>query len=391
MPIQIEKIFLKTIVSFFIIFGIYLCFIGGYGSDEDTLPMIGVFLGILEGGNFMTSRFTGYPVAEMGIGFLAVFFGSFVTNLVTFLNLIIGLTFFYLSFEKKIDTEKFSLFLLLCLSSSVLFFDNLEPMDYSWALIFFSSGLYFTSKKYYELAVILFGLCIGTRINFTLFVIGALIFFPIEDEKLLIRKFLIILGSIFIGGLFYIPVWYQSYFGLDWLTAARPLEQGYAGLLFRFLYKSIHSFSVLPFIFILLLFISGKFKFNKNRNNITLISLIILNLLLFFYIPAELSYIQIVLICVYYLFIKSLNKKIIYLIVLLNLTTWAVNFDFVEIQRVSNDRCAPVQALNAKFNFKILNGSLEKFYNTRSLIECWVTDKNSEFGRKIILGEPLKK
>ena len=101
MPIQIEKIFLKTIVSFFIIFGIYLCFIGGYGSDEDTLPMIGVFLGILEGGNFMTSRFTGYPVAEMGIGFLAVFFGSFVTNLVTFLNLIIGLTFFYLSFEKK--------------------------------------------------------------------------------------------------------------------------------------------------------------------------------------------------------------------------------------------------------------------------------------------------
>ena len=48
-----------------------------YGSDEDTLPMIGTFFGF-QGGKFMTSRFTGYPVAEFIIGF-------FLTTLEVFL------------------------------------------------------------------------------------------------------------------------------------------------------------------------------------------------------------------------------------------------------------------------------------------------------------------
>ena len=69
----------KIIFTIFILLGFYLCKIGGYGSDEDTLPMIGTFIGYLNG-NFMTSRFTGYPVSEFIIGFLAYNFGSFSTN-----------------------------------------------------------------------------------------------------------------------------------------------------------------------------------------------------------------------------------------------------------------------------------------------------------------------
>ena len=72
-------------VSSLILFGIYLSYIGGYGSDEDTLPMIGTFEAILNSGGIMTSRFTGYPVAEFGIGFLSHFLGSFYANFVTFL------------------------------------------------------------------------------------------------------------------------------------------------------------------------------------------------------------------------------------------------------------------------------------------------------------------
>ena len=61
---------LKISLSIILLFAIYLSYIGGYGSDEDTLPMIGVFEAILNSGGIMTSRFTGYPVAEFGIGFL---------------------------------------------------------------------------------------------------------------------------------------------------------------------------------------------------------------------------------------------------------------------------------------------------------------------------------
>ena len=63
--------------------GFYLCFIGGYGSDEDTLPMIHVFDAKLHGGRFVSSRYTGNPLAELGIGFLSYFFGSFAANLAT--------------------------------------------------------------------------------------------------------------------------------------------------------------------------------------------------------------------------------------------------------------------------------------------------------------------
>ena len=44
-----------SILSLLIIFALYLSFIGGYGSDEDTLPMIYVFEARLEDGKFISS------------------------------------------------------------------------------------------------------------------------------------------------------------------------------------------------------------------------------------------------------------------------------------------------------------------------------------------------
>ena len=35
-----ENLFLKVSLLFIFSLGLYFCFIGGYGSDEDTLPMI---------------------------------------------------------------------------------------------------------------------------------------------------------------------------------------------------------------------------------------------------------------------------------------------------------------------------------------------------------------
>ena len=103
-----------------ILFGIFLCFVGGYGSHEDTLPMIGVFLGILKDKVFMTSRFTGNPVAEIGIGFLSYFFGSWAANLITFLLFIFSLFFLFFSFVNK-NKNILLLFLILCLTNPSLF------------------------------------------------------------------------------------------------------------------------------------------------------------------------------------------------------------------------------------------------------------------------------
>ena len=81
------------LVSLVILFGFYLCFVGGYGSDEDTLPMIYVFEARLRDGTFISSRFTGYPIPEIGIGFLSYYFGSWAANSATFLLHVLSLIF----------------------------------------------------------------------------------------------------------------------------------------------------------------------------------------------------------------------------------------------------------------------------------------------------------
>ena len=78
------------ILIILIAFGFYLCSIGGYGSDEDTLPLIGAFESMMGGSKVMASRFTPYPVAEIGIGFLSYQLGSWAANFVTFVFIIIG-------------------------------------------------------------------------------------------------------------------------------------------------------------------------------------------------------------------------------------------------------------------------------------------------------------
>ena len=128
--INLTNIFL--IILMFI--GVYLSFIGGYGSDEDTLALIGAYESMMGGGKVMASRFTPYPVAEIGIGFLSYQFGSIAANLTTFIFIILSCLFFFLGLSK--NNLKVSLFLILCLSNPVLFFDNIEPIDYSWAFIF---------------------------------------------------------------------------------------------------------------------------------------------------------------------------------------------------------------------------------------------------------------
>lgn len=95
--INLTNIFL--IILMFI--GIYLSFIGGYGSDEDTLALIGAYESMMGGGRVMASRFTPYPVAEIGIGFLSYQFGSIAANLTTFIFIILSCLFLFLGLSKK--------------------------------------------------------------------------------------------------------------------------------------------------------------------------------------------------------------------------------------------------------------------------------------------------
>ncbi len=384
------KIFNLEIIFFSIllIFGIYLSFISGYGSDEDTLALIGAYESMMGGQKLMASRFTPYPVAEIGIGFLSYQFGSWASNLSTFIFSILSYLFFFKAVEKKITLQNITIFIILCLSNPTLFFDNLEPIDYSWALLPFSIGLYFLKKNRFELAIVFFGISIGARINFVLFVLIASILFSYNPYLSIKKKLMLFVTSFFIGGLFYLPVWFSNGLSLDWLTAVTPNDQGYFGLLARFIYKVILSLTLISLIFILVNFFTKK-KIVLFDNSTLIFGLIVSNLILFFFIPAEISYLQPFIISLYYLLYKNFSKKIIYGIIILNLFSWIGEIDFLKIKYKSPDKCNNVQAISAEFDLSLNHGKYFQFKNSRNKISCWITD-DSKRSRKILNGKALK-
>ncbi len=384
-----EKNLVYIVLLGIIFLGFYLCFIGGYGSDEDTLPMIYVFEAKLEGGRFVSSRYTGNPLAELGIGFLSHFFGSFAANLFTYIFLLLGLIIFYFAFNKDKSLEKLNFFIFLCLTSPILFFDNLEPIDYSWALFFFACGTFFFSKKLFELSIMFFAFSIGVRINYVLFVIITILFFQFDEKISFSRRLTIFFSSFVFGGLFYLPIWFDNNFGLSWLTAGRPIDQGFFGLLSRFLYKLYVSIGYIS-SFIVLVFLFKEFKrINKIKNIKVLLLLCLSNLLIFLWIPAEFSYIQLFLVILCLIIFNLNNKKFIYLMCIGNLLSWFIFISPIKIQYVDNEYCAPKNAISARFEIKMEKGFYFKYLESRDKIKCWVHG-SSERDIKILKGEALR-
>ena len=384
-----EKLLLNIFLFLIIIIGIYFCFIGGYGSDEDTLPMIYVFEAKLHGGRFVSSRYTGNPVAELGIGFLSYFFGSWAANLSTYLFLLLGLIAFYFSFEKKEFLKEINIFLFLSLTSPVLFFDNLDPIDYSWAFFFFSLGLLFLSKKIFELSILFFAFSIGVRINYTLFVLIAIFFFESDSPISFNRRITLFLSTFIIGGLFYLPVWFDNSFNLSWLTAGRPIDQGIGGLLARFIYKLYISLGYISFFVLIYYFYKFFTKFKTIKNIRFLILLCLSNLAIFLWIPSELSYLQLFLVAINFIVFKINIKKFIYFVCIGNLISWFVFVSPIKIIYNNNELCAPKNAISAVLDLKLEKGFYFKYIESRDKIKCWVHG-NSERDKRILKGEALK-
>ena len=386
---QKDYIFIYSLLVAIIILGFYLCFIGGYGSDEDTLPMIYVFEAKVYDGRFVSSRFTGYPVAELGIGFLAYNFGSFATNSVTHLLFLFGLVLLFCSFEDEYKINRILVFIFLCLTNPILFFDNLEPVDYSWAFFFFALGAFFFKKKIFELAVLFFGISIGVRINYVLFVLVFIILFETNNQLSIYRRIILFFSTFIIGGLFYLPIWYDYQFKFSWLTAARPTDQGLIGILARFLYKSYISVGYLSSFLIFFYMIKKFFLLRKIKNIKLILCLLISNLLIFLWIPAENSYLQLFLVLLFLLMYYLSSKYIFYSLCLLNIVSWLIFFNPIKINYYDETYCGPKKAKSISLQPKLERGFYFKYLDSRDKIKCWVYG-TSERDIKILSGHSLK-
>ena len=87
--------------------------------------------------------------------------------------------------------------------------------------------------------------------------------------------------------------------------------------------------------------------------------------------------------------VKEFNKKIIFTLILLNFLNWGFNFQILDIKYRDSSICAGKQALSASFVFKLEPGAIKKFFETRKMINCWITDGN-ERGKRILEGKSTR-
>ena len=185
------------------------------------------------------------------------------------------------------------------------------------------------------------------------------------------------------------PIWFENGFGLAWLTAVTPNNQGLEGLSARFFYKIMMSFTFLNFI-ALMFFIFTIKKFKIFFSSKLLFGIIILNLVLFFFIPAELSYLQPLLISFYLICSKNFKVKILYIIIFLQFSSLFYEIQPLKIYYKSENKCDNVEAIDAEIKLSIIEGRYLSFINTRQKISCWINDKNTERSKKILEGKALK-
>jgi hypothetical protein len=386
-----------------------------YGGDNDTYHMLGTFLHILKAGDYTPSRFTGYPVAEIGIGALAWTGGSALSNLVTYGLFVLAVALFPLGQRRGFGSNTRTwAFLAMALTAPVLAFDNTQSMDYSWALVFWVIGnLCLRRSSNQAMAIIPMALCIGSRPSFAVFVVTSMLMIKpaygvsrAGRWREIGQRLPTLAATVFTGGLFYLPAWLKNGFGLSWISASPPDVQGATGVVARFFYKSLITIGiwqacVLLAVLIILLIQQrqGERAWTTLPNSDTafLLTIIAINLLIFARIPAELSYLQPALLCLFYGIAQLQTRTyagISILLASLNLGNWFIQPKVVDIHYRTDELCAKVVAEDARINIGLDSGRLEKTRKSLERVRCyamWFKDiQGKDYSRVIAKGLPLK-
>ena len=394
---KIEQNILNFLILISLIFFFYISQNNFYGADHDTFSQVDTFIRIVEEGKYYRSRTYGFPVSEILLGGSIFFFGAKISSLIVAITFSLSILFFFYAFGKDAKNNlNFKIFILLCFTNPILVFDNLNIIDYPISLFFFSLGCFFSRKKEYILMSIFFGLCLGSRINFALFIFIYFIFFQKIDLQTLFKNFAL---TFFIGGLFYLPFLISINFSYDSFKEIKTL----GGLRFdhtsnlefmfieqfsRFLYKIIYSFGIIPFFIISFLFI--KFfiqnKFIKLSKYKTEILIIISNLLLFYLLPTKTAIISLVVIFVYLIITEFFKKKYLYILILFNIFSFFFTINFIKINYKYENPCKPKQAISAKVQFYFDEGHIKKYLEKSfNNMECSVIELPFNYGDKFLI------
>lgn len=378
------------IVVLFIIIGVQTAIYKGFGDDLDSHALILTFMDLYENGYYSPSRYQGSLVAEIFYGFLGYNYGSFLSAFLSYIFFISSLIIFFKSFSNaKFDNKDLLLFIVVCFSNPVLFLDNTNPSDFPLSLFLLSIGIYSLKNNYKILPILFFGLSIGTRIEFSLYILFIIMYEFLSDKKKFKEIFNITIYSFFLGSLFYVPILLLNEFSLSFLTK-NVVGVSFEGQVIRFFYKSYLSLGVFSSLFILIFFI---LNFKKVKNvlveNKDLTILIILISIMFLYMPTKTSIFSLAIIFIYLILFKAIDKKFyIYSIIFLNFLFYLISYQIFELKYKNSANCDPIEAIGGEFSLKIDEGY---FFKRTKNMEKQIKCASRQFLRFYQFGDKAKK
>ena len=390
------------------LFGSYISITRGSNfSDGDSYSLLLSFLDFNDLGIYHPSRGAyGHLIPEMLLGSTAYFFGTPVSNLMSFIFFFSAIYILFITFFEK-HISNFALFLLLISSNFFLLFENTNTIDYPIGLFFFSVALYYLKKDKFIFLSIFFAITICSRANFCIFIYPIILIYFLHNNMIIkkFNSFLLVLSLTTIIGLtFFVPVFYVNNFTLDFLsipfiTASSSPGSGWYGgpdltfisLFPRFIFKIYKLVGPFSSIFVIILFLINFRVLTslKSINQKIIWSIVIINLLMYFLAPTKILLINPFLIFIYILLFTHLRKKIIYGIIIFNIIPWFINYDLLNINYKNNNICEAREAISASFGFSIKSGELINFMKHPSYANCY-SDDLREYSGNFLKNKPLK-
>ncbi len=381
------------IIISLVLLGIQTSLYKGYGDDLDSHGLILSFISAYENGVYSPSRFYGSPFGELFYGYIGYNFGSYLGSFLSYCFFLFSIILIFSCYSKKKFNQKdLFLFILICLSNPVLYFDNTNFSDFPLSLFLFSAALYLFKKNLKIYSIIFFALTIATRANFALLIIIFLIFEIFKNKKDYKSSLLVLFYSLIISSLFYFPIFIQNKYSLSFISNEGGPDLTFESLTPRFLYKSYLSIGIFSSIFILYLFVLNMKKIKRLMfNEKDLVIFIFLNLLVFYFMPTKTSIISLGIILLYVFLFKLVDKKkYIYPIIFLNFLFYIVSYQLFDFKYKYQGKCDPKEAIGAKFSLKISQGY---YFKRTKIMRNQIFCASKQFGgksQKYINGDRIK-
>lgn len=240
----------------------------GYGAYPDTFKILRTWKVLVEYGMYQPSRFQGYLIPEMVLGFVAANAGYAGSNGVVIVLGMATLSMVVVLLRDFVGNRQAFLAALFIAVNPYFITIAAETSDYIFPFFFFFAGILLLRRNALILAGLAFACAVSSRLTFAPMGLSALVWqawLVWHDRERWRTAMLAIAVFLMMSALFYLPVFIASNMTLSFLTAAQPHEGYMAARVVRFAYKQVLLFGWIGSACVVAVLAHGVWAWRRGR------------------------------------------------------------------------------------------------------------------------------